>query len=83
MNQSFFKEILEQEIHSVFLNPAEFESSRRRHADVGQAGNGMARRRQTAFPTGSWCCPWPCPTPGRAAPRHERDVYRTLVRGHS
>ena len=27
MNQSFFKEILEQEIHSVFLNPAEFGES--------------------------------------------------------
>ena len=27
MNQSFFKEILEQEIHSVFLTPAEFGES--------------------------------------------------------
>ena len=27
MNQSFFKELLEQEIHSVFLNPAEFGES--------------------------------------------------------
>ena len=27
MNQSFFKDILEQEIHSVFLNPAEFGES--------------------------------------------------------
>ena len=27
MNQSFFKESLEQEIHSVFLNPAEFGES--------------------------------------------------------
>ena len=27
MNQSFFKDILEQEIHSVFLTPAEFGES--------------------------------------------------------
>ena len=27
MNQSFFKDILVQEIHSVFLNPAEFGES--------------------------------------------------------
>ena len=34
MNQSFFKEILEQEIHSVFLTPAEFGES------VTLEGNG-------------------------------------------
>ena len=63
MNQSFFKEILEQEIHSVFLNPAEFGESvtlEGRTLDAVVDRPEMAWPKRTtgpAFPTGSWCCP--------------------------
>lgn len=68
MNQSFFKDILEQEIHSVFLTPAEFGESvtlEGKTLDAVVDRPEMAWPKRTtrpAFPTGLWCCSWPCPT---------------------
>ena len=66
MNQSFFKEILEQEIHPVFLTPAEFGESvtlEGKTLDAVVDRPEMAwRTTGPASPTSSSCWPWPCPT---------------------
>ena len=69
MNQSFFKEILEQEIHSVFLNPAEFGES---VTLEGKTLDAVVDRPEMAWPEADdrpgvshklvGCCSWPCPT---------------------
>ncbi len=69
MNQSFFKEILEQEIHSVFLTPADSANPSRWRAKTLDA---VVDRPEMAWPeaddrpaspTSSSCWPWPVRLP--------------------